>query len=98
MRIPNKFKLMGKTIEIHFVEDLRNDTGNVGEAIFRLNKINLQSSNIGVPIPIENIEKVFCHELVHFILYELGEDRLKDDERFVESFAGLLHQALTTME
>ncbi len=38
----------------------------------------------------------FLHELTHAILYHLGEKELNDNERFVESFSGLLHQALTT--
>lgn len=37
----------------------------------------------------------FCHELTHSILTSMGHP-INADEAFVDSFSGLLHQALTT--
>jgi predicted SprT family Zn-dependent metalloprotease len=94
MKIPKKINLAGKTIKVDFVKDLRTESDAIGEAVYRKNAIRLQPSCEGASIPKESLEQAFFHELVHFILYEIGEDELRDNERFVTSFSGLLHQAL----
>ena len=50
------------------------------------------------PIPDSSIEHTFIHELVHMCLYHTEQYELGKNEGFVDAFAGLLHQALTTME
>lgn len=40
--------------------------------------------------------QVFCHELVHAMLDEINEHKLSRNERFVDSLASVLHQALTS--
>jgi predicted SprT family Zn-dependent metalloprotease len=44
------------------------------------------------------VEQTFCHELTHSILYAMGELKLYANEKFVDLFGHLLHQALTTQE
>ncbi len=47
-------------------------------------------------LPDIKLEGTFCHELVHIMLYFAGEHELRNNEKFVDVFSGLLHQALTT--
>lgn len=97
MRIPQSFSLHGQKISVVYEPPLVYKNGNRGEARFSTNQIALQNNGDGNPIPQSTIEQTFCHELVHFILNEMC-NKLKDDERFVDLFASLLHQGLSTME
>lgn len=99
MKIPKRFKLMGQTIDVIFEKDLIDNNDNRGEARYRRNEIALQPSVMDAVIrPPAQIGQSFCHELVHWILFLLSEDKLRKDEQFVDRFSGLLHQSLTTME
>jgi len=42
------------------------------------------------------VEHTFYHELVHCILINMGEMKLYENERFVDSFGGILHQIMLT--
>jgi hypothetical protein len=42
------------------------------------------------------VEQNIYHELVHAILESLGENKLSQNDKFVQSFAILLHQFETT--
>lgn len=98
MKIPKSFKLMGK---IYTVEDMPNliySDAASGMAYHRSRRIGLQTSSIEYPIPDEDREQSFLHELTHHILHVMKETKLNDNEKFVDMFAGFLHQALTTME
>ena len=41
------------------------------------------------------LQQVFCHELVHAVLDEM-KHKISYDEKFVDNFGSLLHQALQT--
>jgi len=98
MKIPKEFKLMGETIRVKYVSGLVFDTDNTGEAYFRRNEIRLQKNEDGWRINPEKTEHDFCHEVVHHILFKMSERELTNNEKFVDTFAGLLHQALTTQK
>jgi hypothetical protein len=38
-------------------------------------------------------QQIFCHELTHAILHHMAENELNSNERFVDVFGSLLHQA-----
>lgn len=97
MKIPQSFKLYGKTIQVELEEDGPFNEARVGAAMFNSHKIKLTPSLPSFRIPKAEIEETFIHELVHWILHEMQND-LTDNEDFVEGFAKLLHQALTTQE
>jgi hypothetical protein len=40
-------------------------------------------------------EQAFLHELIHAVLYCMGNP-MYDDEAFVDTMSGLIHQALTS--
>ena len=58
------------------------------------NKILLLSKLEGEDMPKDEVEQTFFHELIHAVLFTMGKDKLNNDEKFVDVFAGLLHQAL----
>jgi len=96
MRIPKSFQLHAQKINIVQDNQLEHVTGNMGEARYRVNEIALQPNNKGVEYPSSQLEQVFYHELVHWILHHMEEKDLRSNEKFVEGFSQLLHQALIT--
>lgn len=103
MRIPKQFKLMGQTFSVEFDETLINERDWTGSASYRRNKISIMPDCAAHPRNHDQLEHTFCHELIHHILYYAGpslkkSEDIHQDEGFVDILAGLLHQALTTME
>jgi len=98
MKIPKEFKLMGQTIRVKYVKRLAYKDDAEGYARYRDQEILIQESSENWPRTQEQIEHTFCHELIHYILEKLNEKELRDNEKFVDTFAGLLHQALTTQK
>jgi hypothetical protein len=89
---------MGQTIVVELSDKLIHNDNLVGCAVYRDNKIILQQGTPAVPVIKSQFEQTFLHELVHFILDAMGKSELRANEEFVDLFAGLLHQALTTGE
>lgn len=104
MKIPKRLKIMGHTIEIVMKSDLAAERDLIGQMQSNINTIFLQPNLPGKPMAEEMIEQTFLHELVHNILYlgfdkyEITSKTLRADEHFVDLFAQLLYQALSTME
>lgn len=98
MDIPRRLKLLGRTITVEYDPMLDGRDGTVGEARYTSDSIALQPNTDTFRRPQTQLEQVFLHELVHYILNEMNEYDLRSNEKFVDVFAGLLHQALTTME
>ena len=98
MKIPKSFKLFGHIIEVEMQEHLNDKTDCRGQTRYRENKIYLQVIDEKFySRPVTTLEQTFCHEMVHWILTVMQE-KIEEDEKFVEVFSQLLHQALTTME
>lgn len=98
MNIPDKFKLHGQTIKVILTNKLVHNSDVVGEARYRDNTILIQDNGEQVNMIISKMEQVFFHELVHYILNAMGEDKINNNDKFVDLFASLLHQAITTFE
>ena len=98
MQIPKRFRLLGQVVEVRFDERLIYTHDNRGEVRIRENVIVLQSDGPQYPILESQSEQTFLHELVHVILDRMGETELSANEKFVDMFAGMLHQALITSE
>lgn len=98
MNIPKSFELFGQTITVEFVDDLVEEHEAYGLAVLKKNTIQLQASNTGVKRPDTQIEQTFLHELTHYIYSAMGETKLHDNEKHIELFSQLLHQALTTQK
>lgn len=98
IKIPSRLKLLGQTILVKYVDSLNDENDADGRAVYRKNVIEIQKNNGGITRPTEMQEHTFLHELTHFILNAMGESELRGNEKFVDVFSGLLHQALVTME
>lgn len=96
MKIPVKFKLFGSTYTVGFKDNLRVLEGAVGQCCYREQKIELEPE--GAAHTKDAVGHTFCHELIHAILNNMGERELNDNEKFVDIFGGMLHQALTSAE
>ncbi len=98
MKIPKVIHLHGQRIEIIFDPQLAYKEDIAGQAAYRQNRIFLQPPDRTNTTTQDQIEHSFCHELVHYILSHMSQDKLRKDEPFVDLFANLLHQALSTAE
>ena len=92
--IPKSFQLMGHTVIVNLVpeKDWSDD-----DAVGFWNSQNL-SISILAGIGDQRTQQIFCHELVHAILHSMGEIKLNENEKFVDVFGSLLHQAWVTIE
>lgn len=97
--IPDQFNLAGEVIRVRYNPDLIQRNDNIGEAHYRLDIIELMPPDIpALARTRERQEQIFCHELVHFILFFMCQHKLNGDDKFVDLFARFLHQALTTFQ
>ena len=97
MKIPKSFDVLGHRINVLLTPHLRVTEGNLGEADYVRNIISLQNSTSEFQMSRDTIEHTYLHEMVHFILYYMGNE-LYEDEQFVDMFSGLLHQALKSQQ
>lgn len=98
MKIPTRFKLLGHTIEVKKDDEMFFHKQSYGQCCFEGKWIKLVHPAPKHPVTQTSLEHTFIHELVHLCLYHTEQSQLNDNERFVDSLAGLLHQTLTTME
>jgi hypothetical protein len=95
--IPISFELYGIKYNVKFVDNLISEGDRTGETSYRFDEIRIQNILKGFETKPDRQEQIFFHELTHVILYAM-QNKLRSDEVFVDVFASLLHQALTTME
>ena len=90
--IPKSFRLMGNTIRVKIIPEKDwTDDDAVGLWNSQTLTIHVRSGMAD-----QRMQQAFCHELVHAILDAFAHP-LSRDEAFVDTFAGLLHQAWTTV-
>jgi ATP adenylyltransferase/5',5'''-P-1,P-4-tetraphosphate phosphorylase II len=91
--IPEEFTVGYKTYKVEKVTILTNN----GQQVFGLfepmiNTISLATQVDGVKVSDNDMLAAFYHELIHAILYNMGELELNEDERFTEGFSVYLTQ------
>ena len=91
--VPDKFSLFGQDWRVLRVGDMEDRDKALGLMDVHEKRISLQSG-----LPDDIVGQVYLHELTHAVLSLMSEDELNDDEKFVDTFASLFHQALTTGE
>ncbi len=96
LTIPVEFELFGQTVEIIWDKELNNRDNANGLANYRYSRIELQPNTDTIKITDEMIEQTYLHEVTHFILDAIGEDELRSNEKFVDTFSKALHQVLKT--
>lgn len=90
--IPKSFELAGIKIEVENDKELVEHKGYIGEARYHDQKILLDMS----VAPTDSTEQAFYHELVHWILYVMNEDEMRNNEKLVDVIGHLLYQAMKT--
>lgn len=90
--IPKSFSLAGLKIDVTLDPNLFQNRKILGEAQYTKQRIVLDSSVLSKELGDQN----FYHELVHWILYVMNENELMSNEKFVDLFAFMLHQAMKT--
>jgi Zn-dependent peptidase ImmA (M78 family) len=98
-RIPKTVQLMGHTIRVHVIskrdwEALSEKYPDIEDAV------GYWSPKDGVILIKRQVRSqmlhTMAHELCHAILDTMSETRLSDNEKFVDTFGGLLAQAWET--
>ena len=92
-KIPKSLVLGGQKIKVTRPKEIAGDKYCDGMATYQKQLIEVLRGIDG-----EYAEFVFIHELVHHILNQMSEERLRGNEKFVNQFATFLHQALKTMK
>ena len=96
LTLPKKLKVDDKWYSVDVVESMRNKS-MMGEAHYPSQTITLgRKTHHGVPFKLSALHETFWHELVHVILHSMGEDKLNDNEAFVEEFSHRLAKAIET--
>jgi len=90
--IPKKFMIGGKTFQVKLNNELDYEKGNEGSIDYRKCEVELQSSK-GIMTE-DAMKHTFWHEVVHGILDSMGEHIQSNDEKYVDTFALLLHQVI----
>lgn len=105
MKIPKSFKLLGHTITVSYEPAAFYEKNRYGACSFESKWIKLCPVSPAMPVTQSSLEHTFLHELNHMILYHChglekvkGDTPLYENESFVDFYAGLLHQALTSFE
>ncbi len=83
-KIPYQFELCGLTIKIEWSDKMLVNEDYVGLAKYSENKIVIQKNNSGVYRSTDNMQITYLHELIHWILYMMGENELRNNEKFVD--------------
>lgn len=90
--IPKTFSLGGITVNVEGDDTLCRSRKMVGEAQYIMQRIVLDTASMKQQM----MEQCFYHELVHWILYVMNEDELRNNEKFVDVFSQFLYQSVVT--
>lgn len=90
MVIPKKITLAGIEVEIVREPGFMQKTGATGMACYEEQKIYIDPEVLGLDI----LQQTFVHETVHYILYVMGRQELRQNEEFVDGFAHLAYQVI----
>ena len=88
MRIPREFELQGRTIRIVLSDDLESEDC-YGKWESARERITLDAT-----APKDIRVHSLWHEFLHAALEACGREDLSNDERFVDTLAGYVHQML----
>ena len=90
MNIPNQIQLAGIVIDIVCDGTMVQKQSKIGDARYCEQVIVMDQT----AAPTDTTEQAFWHELMHWILFIMNRDDLRNDETFVDISAHLLYQAV----
>ena len=94
-QIPAQTQVAGQTYTVSYPETIRDEEGDAAgiNNVFS-GEIEIAKTVLGKPQTPDCMFNTYLHELTHVILYNMGEYRLHDSERFVSTFAGYLTEVM----
>ena len=107
IEIPKSFQLLGHTYKVEISDKLYEDEQLYGDCDVEKKLIRIQSTGPVnrvypktkkvevIDITEQDLLETFYHELVHAILYSMGEEKLFCDEKFVGLMGRCLMESLT---
>jgi len=95
--LPRRLSIAGHIIQVRRVKELSSDCRCDGRWIPTKNLIEIQCPDTDNWSP-SYTKHVLWHEITHALLEAAGKPDLSSDEDFVDSFAGLLMQAVETLK
>lgn len=98
MEVPLRFALFAQTINVVGRDTLLMDEGAAAKVYPDKNMIAIQPTSHAYQIPEQQQIHNFYHELMHLLFISAGFEDDYADEHKVDLMAGMLHQALKTME
>ena len=96
MKIPKSIHIIDSEFHITLDKELQTTESIVGKASFWREQIILQTNHKHYTK--NQMYQTFWHEAVHCILNKMGEDKLNDDEKFVDLMASCLNQIQRDIE
>ena len=96
MVIPKTFEILGHQVTVRFDKEYSEDAECHGSFSIGRSAIRLQPEDSTWTRKM--VEHTFVHEMTHALLEIIGESKLSKNEKFVDLFAGALHQAINTMK
>jgi hypothetical protein len=88
MLIPKSFQLAGITVNVVQEDNLVDTKKCIGEARYSKQEIAIDTKSAPIDLTIQS----YYHELIHWFFYILGEDKLRNNEKLVDTLAHLLYQ------
>lgn len=95
-KIPKSFLLFGNDISVIYDEDKVRELEALAACDSDLNRIMWTDKGDKGKLPKDFINQTFLHELVHMILFKLGEKELARNEKLVDLTAQALYQYFKT--
>lgn len=92
MIIPKSFEIAGITFDVIENNGSIEKDSFIGKADFSFQRIFMDLNTV----PKQTTEQAFIHEIVHTVLYVQNEHELRKNEKFVDTFAHLLYQVLSS--
>lgn len=99
MEIPKSFQVGGQLINIKLVPQC--DNNNLGDTCVAKGEINIaETFKIDKEVIYTSKTSQLCtlwHEVTHSILDTMGETKLSENEKFVNTFSGFLNEIILSM-
>ena len=96
LSIPRKIRVGKRLYSVEILEAMCNKN-HMGQIDFNKRLIQLsRKTHTGAAYTADDVTESFWHELVHAILYDMGEHKLNSRENFVEEFSARLAKAIKT--
>lgn len=91
--IPKQFTVGYKTYKVEMVPIITDNSMQIyGQFDPKTDTISIAQTVDGVKVSEKDKLATFYHELIHAVLYAMGEHELNNDERFIEGFSTFLTQ------